>query len=205
MDKFKEVVLERRQGQIKSKTVKSIDMLAQAKSFIAIWERSPHKSIQYVDTALDNYRERLKNDPCFIEKSLFSGILWSELSNFIPVPLVNARFHILSCIAFLMLEKIFHVDNLLLLSDKEIDEKLLKLGKDNFFECFAKIGPIKMNDISKNVFNAVFRWTGQDEKNTAKIHHRKFYPTSTLEELYKELKGFNSENKTSSIQLEFKL
>jgi len=93
--KPKKILLERRQGQFfKCKDVEYIDLLAQAKAYVALWELSPHIAVQYADEVMDKYQKAIQADSLFIEHSLLAGIVWSEVHRDLPNNYHSARYQI---------------------------------------------------------------------------------------------------------------
>ena len=188
---FRQVELERRQGQFNnsSTTIAYIDMLAQAKSYIALWNKKPHTAVMYVEQNLNTYKSYIDNN-LFVNKSLFSGILWYNINVLIPANYVNARFHIFSCIALKLLENILNIENSYSQSiAEEIDKNNVDIlvGLNN--------QRINLTDETEKVCAAIDSLSEHFPKlSSGKIHYRKFYPENTLELVYNKYKESNATN-----------
>ena len=181
---FRQLNLERRQGQYNNSDMPFIDMLAQAKAYIALWNKEPHTAVMYAEQNLDRYKLRLE-DKNFIDKSLFSGIIWYNVIKKTPNNYNNARYHIFSCAGIIILENILSTDNLF---DYDFDEIDILIDCINIQETLMALNL----NIGEEV-NKVCRVIDELEENfpklsSGKIHYRKFYPQDTLKIIYQKYK-----------------
>jgi hypothetical protein len=173
---LKMVSLERRQGQYNNQDNSYIDMLAQAKAYISLWEKSPHDAAMYADTILDTYKLRI-DDNDFIEKSVFSGILWFNVLQSIPSQYHIGRFHILTCVAMDVLRELYSISKF----DKDFINSLGGLlnklaGNEMDIKEKVKFACAAIDNIPAIL---------PKNKNSGRIHYRKFYQSNVLAELWK--------------------
>ena len=184
-----QVELERRQGQFNNSSVAYIDMLVQAKAYIALWNKKPHTAVMYVEQNLNTYKSYIDNN-LFINKSLFAGILWYNINTKISTSYVNARFHIFSSIALKLLEKILNIEN-------SYSQNIFEEIDNNNVDILAGLNSqrISLTDEIRKVCNAIDSLPEYFPKlSSGKIHYRKFYPESTLELIYNKYKELNATN-----------
>ena len=187
---LKHLNLERRQGQYNNSDAPFIDMLAQAKSFIALWNKTPHFAVMYAEQNLDQYKTQLE-EKNFIEKSLFSGILWYNVIKRVPNVYNNARFHIFSCIGIILLERILSIDNILELDTNDIN---VLIDCINMQEVLIKLDINISLEVDKVCKTIDLLEENFPKLSSRKIHYRKFYPQDTLKIIYlkhKETYGTN--------------
>lgn len=175
---FDEVKFERRQGQYNGETTVSyIDIMAQAKAYISLWSLSPDRAIRYAESVIEMYKSHLR-DSTFLNRSLFSGVVWNTVSKQIQENYKNARYHIFTIVAIELLginsdfdnlqsqlDVITDVDKTIIESKNEVSEIIRKveLAIDNLPEYFPKT-------------------------TKGKIHYRKFYPREGLQRIYEAYK-----------------
>lgn len=168
------VDLERRQGQFSNNpNAAFIDMLAQSKSYIAIWESKPHDATMYVEQNLQAYQSKIE-DELFIPKSLFAGIMWYNINTRIPANYANARYHIFYCIAAKLLEDI-NVNSTLI--------NQLGLLRINIAEEVGRV--CQAIDMLPDNFPKL---------NSGKIHYRKFYPADIFSLIYTKYSDIHATN-----------
>ncbi|MBK8445058.1 MAG: AIPR family protein [Sphingobacteriales bacterium] len=170
---FETVLFERREGQFRGQSVKYIDTLALAKAYISLWDGLPNECLMYRDEILEKFVHSMKNDEFFIKKSIIAGILWHNIYKNTPSLYDNARYHIFSVIT----------RNYIDLQNPEISQLDFHKIPD---EIQLVINAIKECKDTNNDF--IF------PASTAKgkIHYRKFYPPTALNEIdikYKSLKN----------------
>ncbi len=102
---FESVLFERRQGQFNNQEIPYIDMLAQAKAYISLWNKKAHISVMYKDISLDEYEKELENASNFLNKSLIAGVLWHNIFKRIPEFYEVARYQIFATIVIYELER----------------------------------------------------------------------------------------------------
>jgi hypothetical protein len=179
---YHKVFLERRQGQFNNTNEPFIDMLAQAKAYISLWEKEPHSAVMYREDPLNRYKKYIEEED-FVEKSLFCGILWHQIIKEMPLNYFNGRFQIFTCVGLDILRNIFEIKNIYshnFNNEKKFIEKL----HENNFDVKIKI---------QNVCKAIDNLPNDFPKlNSGKIHYRKFYPVYTLSKIwnkYEEIIG----------------
>lgn len=110
--KLEKIKLERRQGQFNNIEENFIDMLSQAKSYIALWDKKPHSVIMYSTSILEEY-EKHETDTDFINRSLFCGILYNYITKHVTSEYYGGRYHIFVCVVFDILKDKFNIlDNM---------------------------------------------------------------------------------------------
>lgn len=185
-------LFERRQGQYKNISNKFIDMLAQAKAYVSLYELTPHKAVMYRDEILSEFTELRDTDSNFINKSLISGILWYNIFIKIPGLFENARYHIFSCIVLFQLEEHLKAGDILAISNlKEKTENLDAKWMDELKIDFEKEVNLVINAI-KSVVDEEGQHIFPPNNKRGGIHYRKFYSVNALSFIYnkyKELKN----------------
>ncbi|GHT43285.1 hypothetical protein AGMMS49965_16780 [Bacteroidia bacterium] len=172
--KLRKVLLERRQGQFKSEKEPYIDMLAQAKAYISIWNKEPHIALMYAEEPLDKYKRDIEK-PDFVVKSLFCGILWYNIVSLIPFNYINGRYQIFTCVVLDILREFYQIKDVYnhdFIDFKNLSDKL----QNNELNLDIKI---------QKACKAIDKLPELLPKlNSGKIHYRKFYPPNVLREIW---------------------
>jgi hypothetical protein len=180
---LKKVLLERRQGQFNNTSELFIDMLAQAKAYISLWDKEPHNALRYRDEQLNKYKGYIENG-IFVEKSLFCGILWFQIIREIPLNYFNGRFQIFTCVGLDVLNDIFKVENVYNYNFSDINDFVNNLHNKNFqIKTKVQLACLAIDNLPNNF----------PKLTSGKIHYRKFYPADALSKMwnkYIELKNY---------------
>jgi len=181
-------LFERRQGQYKSNNTEFIDMLAQAKSYISLWKREPHKAAMYREEVLEEFTTFRDKDIDFIDKSLIAGILWYNIFNQIPSLYENARYQIYAAIVLFEFEKILNIKDILNKTDTVNLNNIINLG-------WLRSLKIDFKAEVENVIKAITSVTDKHgdlifppSNKKGGIHYRKFYPPNALNIIFKKYK-----------------
>lgn len=173
---FDEVKFERRQGQYNGDTlVKYIDIMAQAKAYISLWNLSPDKAIRYAESIIEMYKAHLHDDS-FIVRSLFAGVVWNSVSQQITENYKNARYHIFTIVALELLGVESNFSDLQTQLDLKTDEDIYRIVVESRLDISLIINKVK---------TAIDNLSDYFPKTTkGKIHYRKFYPREGLQRIY---------------------
>ncbi len=179
-NKLSLVLLERRQGQYFGSGNIYIDMLAQAKAYISLWEYTPNTAIMYSDQNLNKYKTYL-DDANFIKCSLFSGILWNEVLKNIPRSYYNARFQIFTSVSICWLHKGLNINEL---NISDVNNILREAKKANLTDILNN-GDLDIKYEVEQVCRAIDDLPVDFPKlSSGKIHYRKFYPNDAMSKIY---------------------
>ncbi len=182
---YDSIYFERRQGQFNNQPIEFLDMLAQAKAFLSMWNKKTHFAAMYKDICLNEYLDYMENDTNFLNKSLISGVLWYNIYKFIPALFDNARYHIFSAIVLFELERELCLDNILETNQNEFNEAtncltigILDKWKINIEQEVMKV----VHLIQENEYFTISSKSG-------KIPYRMFYKVDALKTIYNDYKS----------------
>jgi hypothetical protein len=179
---LRNVFLERRQGQFNNTNDPFIDMLAQARAYISLWDKEPHNAVMYKDIPLNQYKKYI-NEGNFVEKSLFCGILWFQVLKEIPQNYFNGRFQIFTCVGLDILSHIFKLEYIDNHNFNDESNFIEKLHSDNFnIKVKVQNACIAIDNLSEDF----------PKMTSGKIHYRKFYPTEALSKIWNKYKDINN-------------
>lgn len=176
---FNEIHLERRQGQYSGTNKNIIDILAQAKIFVSLWNKKPDEALKYANENLVTFQTSIKNDEMAVDKALVAGVFWNIILKNIEKAYYNARYHIFSCIVLMLIETKYNVDILNnnlddLIKDIDLKDFLIKSDIDIISELALVYDAIEALNIEK--------------LKSGKYQYRKFYPVIIFEKMYIEYK-----------------